>query len=200
MALRLISLALAVGRARAGFDWGAGCEGGSGSFTTTLAEGATVDVGSIPKGKWTVTARITASADVDVQLFDADDTSTYAEGAAIVAWVEDPATANGGVLGAEEGAASATYEGMAVTYSGFGGVDGQPGKEFIRIDGEATRTLALKAFAFEAGDGARRNRVQLHFNMSWTTVSGSEKLSETPVCRTWVCKKVLADLRRMVSR
>ena len=32
------------------------------------------------------------------------------------------------------------------------GVDGQPGKEFIRVAGEATTTLTLKAFAFEAGD------------------------------------------------
>ena len=56
-----------------------------------------------------------------LRLFDADDVSTYAEGKAIVAWVEDPETANGGVLGAEEGKASATYEGMSITYSGFGG-------------------------------------------------------------------------------
>ena len=111
-----------------------------------------MDVGSIPAGKWTVVAKVTASSDVDVQLFDADDTTTYAEGKAIVAWVEDPATANGGALGAEEGEAAATYEGMHITYSGYGGVGGSPGKEFIRIDGEATRTLNLKAFAFEASD------------------------------------------------
>ena len=147
-----LALLLFATSARAGFDWGAGCEGGSGQFITSIAAGTTVDVGSIPAGKWTVVAKVTASSDVDVQLFDADDTTTYAEGKAIVAWVEDPATANGGALGAEEGEAAATYEGMHITYSGYGGVGGSPGKEFIRIDGEATRTLNLKAFAFEAGD------------------------------------------------
>lgn len=47
---------------------------------------------------------------------------------------------------------------------------------------------------------AGRDRVQRHFNMSLTAVSRSEKLSESPVCRTWVCKKVSANLRRMVPR
>ena len=40
-----------VDTAGAGFDWGAGCAGGSGSFTTELnVEGSIIDVGSIPKG------------------------------------------------------------------------------------------------------------------------------------------------------
>ena len=51
-----------------------------------------------------------------------------------------------------------------------------------------------------ARDWAGRDRVQRHFNMSLTAVSRSEKLSESPVCRTWVCKKVSANLRRMVPR
>ena len=33
--------------------------------------------------------------------------------------------------------------------------------------------------------GVGRDGVQRHFNMSSTAVSGSEKLSETPVCRKW---------------
>lgn len=63
----LVFSAFLLGGAEAGFDWGAGCEGGSGQFTTSLGAGATVDVGEIPAGKWTVVARITASSDVDVQ-------------------------------------------------------------------------------------------------------------------------------------
>ena len=39
------------------------------------------------------------------------------------------------------------------------------------------------ATASYAEVGVRRNRVQLYFNMSWTTDSGSETLSETPVCK-----------------
>ena len=63
----LVFSAFLLGGAEAGFDWGAGCEGGSGQFTTSLGAGATVDVGEIPAGKWTVVARIPASSDVDVQ-------------------------------------------------------------------------------------------------------------------------------------
>ena len=60
---------------------------------------------------------------------------------------------------------------------------------------------ALKARALsDAPDGAGRDRVQLYFNMSRTTVSGFEKLSETPVCRNNGSMKVSADVRRTVSR
>ena len=141
-----------VGVASAGFDWGTGCAGGSGEFTTSLDKGETLEVGNVPEGLWNVQVLLTATTDVDVQLYDAERTEKWADGQAIVAWVEDPATENGGVLGSSEGEESSTYQGMSVTYSGYGGVAGQPGKEFIRVTGEATTRLSLSAFAFEAGD------------------------------------------------
>ena len=47
--------------AQAGFDWGSGCEGGSGKFSLALDTAGTIaSVGSIPAGKWNVKVRLTA--------------------------------------------------------------------------------------------------------------------------------------------
>ena len=40
---------------------------------------------------------------------------------------------------------------MKITYSGYMGVDDNPGKEFIEIDGVGSTNLMMKAFAFAAG-------------------------------------------------
>lgn len=40
---------------------------------------------------------------------------------------------------------------MHVSYSGYEGVDGQPGKEWISITGELKADLRMEAFAFETG-------------------------------------------------
>lgn len=59
---------------------------------------------------------------------------------------------NIGTLGSDAGEKTAKYDGMTVSYSGYEGVDGQPGKEWITITGETSTALEMKAFAFEAGD------------------------------------------------
>ena len=77
-------------------------------------KGETLAVGTVPSGLWNVQVQLTATADVDVQLFDADAKEKWPEdGQAIVAWVEDPATQNGGLLGAAEGEESAGCSGAA---------------------------------------------------------------------------------------
>ena len=45
-----------------------------------------------------------------------------------------------------------SYKGMLIQYSGYYGVDKQPGKEYITIVGELTTDLMMKAFAFEVGN------------------------------------------------
>ena len=60
---------------------------------------------------------------------------------------------------------------------------------FPRSGVDAADALACVR-ALLADAGARRDRVQLYFNMSETAVSGSEEtLSETPVCRTGGCER-----------
>ena len=88
---------------------------------------------------------------MDVQIYDVEDTSKFSEGKAIVAWCDNPKKCNIGALGSDEGKGYASYKGMRVGYSGYGGVAGKPGKEYITIEGETTTSLMMKAYAFQAG-------------------------------------------------
>lgn len=133
------------------FDWGEGCLAGNGEFTQTLEiVGDYADVGIIPAGKWNIRVSLNAPDDIDVTLFDTEDTSQFPEGKAIVAWCPTT-TCNKGLLGMEQGVQSTTYKGMTVTYSGYNGVDGQKGNEYIEISGETTTTMLMKAFAYTPG-------------------------------------------------
>ena len=83
-----------------------------------LDAGVVVEVGAIPKGKWNVKIRLTASADVDVQIFDSGLISEFPDGKAIIAYCEDTGC-NKGVLGNNDGTdESTTHAGMTVGYSG----------------------------------------------------------------------------------
>lgn len=76
------------------------------------------DVGAIPKGKWNVKIRLSASADVDVQIYDTEDVAKFEEGKAIIAYCEAKGC-NKGALGNNEGEEESTvHSGMAVGYSG----------------------------------------------------------------------------------
>ena len=148
--LLVASPAVVVG---AGFDWGSGCAGGSGEFTTKLTKkNEIVTIGTLPKGKWNVKVRLSATSDVDVQLYDLSDSSTFSEGKAIVAYCAEDGC-NKGPLGNNDGSKEeAKYKGMVVQYSGYYGVNKNPGKEYIHIIGELTEDLSMKAFAFATGD------------------------------------------------
>ena len=76
-------------------------------------------------------------------------TPQYPEGKAVVAWCEEPC--NIGSLGSDAGEASKTYAGMKVKYSGYDGVGGEPGKEYVQITGIMERNVEMKAFAYQAG-------------------------------------------------
>jgi len=53
----------------AGFDWGASCSGGNGTFSQDLpTAGETSVIGQIPTGKWSLTIKLSSLKDVDVQV------------------------------------------------------------------------------------------------------------------------------------
>lgn len=150
--VQTLLLLLLLTSAHAGFDWGAGCDGGTGTFSVNLTTaGQVVDVGFIPSGKWNVKVFLTSSSDVDIQIFDTEDISTFPEGQAVVAWCPNPKTCNIGALGSSETAGTAQYKSMKIGYSGYGGTNGKPGKEYILVEGKTSTTLQMKAFAFVAG-------------------------------------------------
>jgi hypothetical protein len=57
-----------------------------GSFTQQISQGAVVTVGEIPIGKGSVYIQLSSVEDVDIQVYDLDDTNEFSEGKAIVAW------------------------------------------------------------------------------------------------------------------
>lgn len=64
----------------ANFDFGTGCEGGSGSFDLLLENsGVRTEIGTIPSGTWNVVVKLSATNDVDVQVYDIQNTTSFAE-------------------------------------------------------------------------------------------------------------------------
>lgn len=141
-----------LGIAHAGFDWGDGCAGGSGTFEQALpTAGETVTIGEISPGKWNLLIKLESLKDVDVQLFDKSDEGCDGGEKAIIAYSETSGCSKG-TLGNNDGTSeSTTYKGMSISYSGYYGVDGKVGFEYIKLEGVVTSTLVMKAFAFEAG-------------------------------------------------
>lgn len=133
-----------------GFDWGDTCDAGNGEFKQPIASKAIVEVGEIPTGKANVRIDLNAENDVDVQLYDKQ------TGHPIVAWP------NGDLNGHSK--QSTSYEGITIEYSGYNGVDGKLGHEYIEIKGNVTRPLVMKAFGYKSGDAT--------VTYSYTAVAG----------------------------
>lgn len=139
-----------------GFDWGEGCAPGRGSFERDLpVVGGKEIVGIIPANKWNVLVELEGVGDIDIQLFDMTDTSEFDEGRAIVGWCNSSITGCALGLLSNSTFQSITYTrgdlSIEVEYSGYNGVNGKAGSEFIRIVGETTMPLMMKAYAFAAG-------------------------------------------------
>jgi len=107
-------------------------------------------LGNIPTGVQSVRIDLTSTTDVDIQLFDLDDTSQFAEGKAIIAFCAG-AGCNLGVLGTSPTPETAVYQGLTYSYSGFGGVNGVRGNEYIEISGTTNRRLEMRAYGYEGG-------------------------------------------------
>lgn len=115
----------------------------------------TVEVGLIPSGKFDVYVRLESDEDIDIALYDIEDTSKFREGTAVVAWCGTKGC-NQGVLGMSGGLENATYQrpgiaDMKIQYSGYNGEGGKLGHEFIRIFGETSAPLMMKAYAYQTG-------------------------------------------------
>eukprot|EP00966_Prymnesium_polylepis_P208511 4830794-Prymnesium_polylepis.1 len=180
--LTMKAFAFEAGAATVTYKWGrtqTGCCMGvaacPGSFTSSVARNAYVTIGSIPTGKKDLYVRLTARADVDVQLYDvgANATATFgADGRAVIAYADCGSLTQGqtcvsagdcGTLGAgqlcnagplgnnEGGQQSVTYEGRRYTYSGYYGDGKAYGNEWVKIDGVINRPLLMKAFGYAAG-------------------------------------------------
>ena len=81
----------------------------------TIPKGDVVDIGKIPRGKKYLSVFLNAEVDVDIQLFDAEDATTFPEGTALIAYCEEDGC-NKGILGNNDGTAeSTTYNGASLS-------------------------------------------------------------------------------------
>lgn len=109
----------------------------------------TVLVGDIPAGIQGLKIKLESDKDVDIRLYGEDNDK-------IVHWPD-------GIL---SGSAEATkpYHNIDITYSGFYGVAGERGHEFIHVAGSTPTSMTMKAFGYVEGDAT--------VNYSWTGKDG----------------------------
>ncbi len=122
----------------AGFEWGGDCTSGEGRFNQDISLFSRVRVGVIPAGKRGVKINLNSLVDADIQLYD------LATGEAIIDWE------NGVITEAVE--VTKEYKGVSYKYSGYNGVDGKLGYEFVEILGDTNRDLVLYAYGYRAGN------------------------------------------------
>lgn len=129
------------GLADVNYSWnGASCAdtgSGNGSFQQQIVKDAIVEIGSIPTGINNLIIQLESPKDVDIQLYDADN------GTAIIAWP------NGRLNGSTT--ESINYEGMEIEWSGYNGDGTNLGHEYIKITGETSKNLTMKAFGYASG-------------------------------------------------
>ena len=104
-----------------------------------VPEGEHTLIGKIPVGITDLSINLTAVADLDIELWDGD--------VFVVGW-----EANGGRAQIHgEGETTGDYNDVAITWSGWNGIDGNLGNEAITISGTTKNTFVMKAFGYEGG-------------------------------------------------
>ena len=129
-----------------GFDWG-DCSG-SGSFQQQILKDAVVEVGEIPAQKEGVRIELTCNNDVDIQLYD------KLTNLMVIGWKPGDTS--------QKYRVTKTYNGVPIEYSGYDGVGGQKGHEYIEIEGTTNRDFVMKAFGYAAG------LAQVDYRWTWT--------------------------------
>ena len=99
-------------------------------FSGSLAEDARDTLVVIPTGVTELEITLSATADIDLELYDGD---TF-----VIGW--------GGEIDSS-GSTTGTYQDDTFAYSGWDG-----GEEYITADGPLSRAYTLKVYGFEAGD------------------------------------------------
>ena len=114
---------------------------GSGSFEQQIKhyhgdyENA-INVGTIPKGIKDLQINLISDKDVDIRLYAKN-------GDKIVHWPH-------GIL-TKSDLETKPYKKTNITYSGYNGVAGEKGNEFIEINGTLSTDMTMKAFGYKAG-------------------------------------------------
>ena len=113
---------------------------GEGSFTQKILNKETTLVGTIPPNIDDVYITLKSDKDIDIQLYNA-------EGTAIVSWKPK------GILSGSQ-KATTNYHGLTIEWSGYNGVGGKKGHEYIKITGKTPEMLVMKVYGYQAGQAA----------------------------------------------
>lgn len=111
---------------------------GTGTFQQTILDKETTLVGTIPPNINNVKINLTSETDIDIQLYGAD-------GTPIIAWSPTGLLSGPSVQ-------NIVYNDMNITWSGYNGIDGEKGHEYIHIEGNTTEMLVMKVYGYEAGN------------------------------------------------
>ena len=124
------------------FGESAGAMSGRGEFRQYVPQGGRSMIGKIPVGIKDLSIKLTATADLDIELWDGE--------VFVVGW-----EANGGqALIYSETETTGEYNGVKITWSGWNGVDGDGsarGNESITLSGTTKNTFFMKVFGYQAG-------------------------------------------------
>ncbi len=139
------ALGYKAGYAKVDYSWAGkiNCDGstpsasGSGDFEQQIVQNDIVTVGDIPPKVNNLYITLKSDEDVDIQLYDKDD------GTKIIAWPD-------GIL-SDYNKQNTDYKGMKIEWSGYNGDGTGLGHEYIKITGETTCNLTMKAYGYKSG-------------------------------------------------
>lgn len=151
--------AFQVGTATVNYSWTntntpccAGLAACGGSFAAPIPQDDIIDIGTIPEGKFNLRIQLEAEKDLDIQLYDLNNTALFDEGLAVIAYcAPEDMTCNKGLMGNEFSEEIITYRGLEYTYSGWGGDGELYGNEYVSIQGVTNTWLSMKVYGFEQG-------------------------------------------------
>lgn len=137
-------------------QWEGGCGVAGPAFTGSIPKGSSMELWTIPSGTKDVRVWMQSDDDVDIRLFDLDNTTVFPEGRAIIGWCKPRLSCNYGPATSTY-ESSSVYAGQEIWYSGYTGeVDSDSGKrklgyEWCLLSGSTSRTIGVSVYSYQAG-------------------------------------------------
>ena len=133
------------GAVKVEYSWAGGASngpasGGSGRFSKLVPQNGRAVIGTIPTGVDGLQIDLTSDHDLDIELWDGE---TF-----VVGWQVNGKKS----LIYRDSPVTGLYRGVRISWSGWDGVDGQKGNEFIRISGTTQNVFLMKVFGYQTGN------------------------------------------------
>ncbi|MDA1129648.1 MAG: hypothetical protein O2913_13280 [Chloroflexi bacterium] len=133
------------GNVKVVYSWaGQGVDGpvssGSGDFSKLVPENGRAEIGIIPAGVENLRINLTSVNDLGIEIWD--------EKTFVVGWKVDGSKS----LIYRNTSVSGLYNGVRIAWSGWDGVNGRKGDEYIRITGTTQNPFVMKVFGYQGGN------------------------------------------------